>query len=108
MQLACVSRSAVRGRAAMAIIASTCPAVFERVFETSNVVTGRTPSRPTRRAAAFSVAPDPSGLITPMAVTMTRRGLYSDDSDIAFNTTEVRDGREDFRIDRGLRHVNPV
>ena len=43
-----------------------------------------------------------------MAVTTTRRGLYSDDSDIAFNTTEVRDGREDFRIDRGLRHVNPV
>jgi hypothetical protein len=50
----------------------TCPAVFERVFETSNAVTSEMQSRAVRNDAAFSAVHKPSGLTIPRAVTATR------------------------------------
>src|ERR1700756_2436349 len=50
----------------------TWPAVLQRVLETSNAVTGPTPSLPARRPARFSPAPFPIGETIPKPVTRTR------------------------------------
>lgn len=63
----------VGGSASASHASGTCPAVLHLVFETSNSVTGETVSRAFRREFKFSGASQPSGEITPIPVTNTRR-----------------------------------
>ena len=63
----------VGGNAPASHASGTCPAVLHLVLETSNSVTGETASRAFRREFKFSSASEPSGEITPIPVTSTRR-----------------------------------
>lgn len=73
-ELRCNLLAARVGASASASHASgTCPAVLHLVLETSNSVTGETASRAFRREFKFSATSEPSGEITPIPVTSTRR-----------------------------------
>ena len=54
----------------------TWPAVLHRHCVTEKRITGVTQSRALRKDSSVSAKPNPSGLITPAAVTATRAGLF--------------------------------